>query len=300
MISIIICSRTGNLDSELSVNIKATIGIEHEIILINNTDNKYGICQAYNIGVKQSKYDILCFMHDDISYHTQNWGSNALAHFTSSDAAAIGVAGSPYCAFMPGPWWGSGILYENLLQHDKNSIEAALKANSGGMARKEAILLDGAWFCIKKSTFKQVSFDETNFKGFHFYDVDTCMQIHRAGGKIYCINDVLIQHASLGEVNSTWIESALVFHQKWAAHLPATCLNLTKTEAGRLEYKTLNSFILACAANKYTNKKIYAIALKSLLKFKQGYLFYKTPGYFVKFLFKYLLKKGAPFYSLNY
>jgi GT2 family glycosyltransferase len=298
MISIIICSRSAVLNQELAHNIKQTIGVEHEVILIDNSANQYGICEAYNLGVKHSKYPILCFMHDDISYHTQNWGQSVIAHFRDEQVVAIGVAGTPYCAFMPGPWWGNGIQYQHLLQADKNN-PAALKSNADGIAKRQAIILDGVWLCIKKQAFDQISFDAFTFKGFHFYDADICMQLQQSGGKVYCINDVLISHASLGEVNTTWIENALTFHRKWEKHLPATCLNLSNTQMGHLEYKTLNSFIWACAANKYTNKQIYALALKYLARFKKGYLFYKTPGYFIKFGFKYLFKKGAPFYNFN-
>lgn len=300
MISIIICSRTAELNATLAANIEDSIGVEYELILIDNSDNRYGICQAYNKGVALSKYEILCFMHDDISYHTQNWGQNILAHFEHHQVSAIGVAGSPYCAFMPGPWWGSGLLYENLIQGNHAVDEVILKANSNGSKARQVTLLDGVWFCVKKSLFNTISFDEKTFAGFHFYDMDICMQINEAGGNIYCINDVLIAHASLGNVNHAWIDSALTFHQKWENLLPFTTLRLNTNQSGKLEYKTLNSFILACAANGYANKVIYKLALKYLVSFRKGYFFYKTPGYFIKFLFKYLFKKGAPFYNLSY
>jgi glycosyltransferase involved in cell wall biosynthesis len=66
MISLIICSRTPALSQKLANNIAETIGVPYEIVLLDNSANTYGICQAYNIGVQQSKYDVLCFMHDDI------------------------------------------------------------------------------------------------------------------------------------------------------------------------------------------------------------------------------------------
>jgi GT2 family glycosyltransferase len=296
LISIVICSRTRTLDLGLISNIEQSIGVAYEVILIDNSANQYGICQAYNMGVKQSKYQILCFMHDDITYHTQNWGTNVIAHFNTNEVAAIGVAGTPYCAFMPGPWWGNGILYQHLLQGNQNN-PAVLTSNANSVAQRQAIILDGVWLCIKKDIFEQISFDEINFKGFHIYDTDICMQLYQLGKKAYCINDVLINHASLGRVNSAWINNNLTFHGKWEKLLPTTCLNLNRTQVGHLEYKTLNSFIWACADNKYTNKQIFSIALKYLFHFKKGYLFYKTPVYFIKFVFKYLFKKGAPFYN---
>jgi GT2 family glycosyltransferase len=298
MVSIIICSRTRNIPALLENNIKDTIGIDHEIIVIDNTDNQHSIFTAYNLGVKQSKYPYLCFMHDDITFHSKNWGIRVVEHFNDELTGAIGIAGNPYLSYMPGPWWGNGILYEHLLQSTKINTEPVLKSNIENGIKKEISVFDGLWFCIKKELFENISFDEQNFKGFHFYDLDICMQLHNIGSKIYCINNVLIHHSSMGSPNNTWIESALIFHKKWAHNLPACCININYTEQCRLEYKTLNSFIWICSLNGWSNHKIYRLALKYLFKFKRGYLFYKTPGYFSKFAFKMLFKKGAPFYSI--
>ena len=67
MISIIICTTSPSITSELEENIKTTIGISnYEIVPIYNINNEYSIFEAYNLGVDQSKYEICCFMHDDI------------------------------------------------------------------------------------------------------------------------------------------------------------------------------------------------------------------------------------------
>lgn len=297
MISIIICSRSSDISPFLRDNIKATIGIDHEIIVIDNSNNQHSIFSAYNWGVKQSKYPYLCFMHDDIEYHTNNWGRAVLNHLNNNKTGAIGIAGTPYHSYMPGAWWGSGIFYEHILQSSKINREPVLKSNSNGLVCRQAVALDGVWFCIKKSLFDLIKFDETSFKGFHFYDMDICMQMHRLGVKMDCINDVLIHHTSIGNTDNTWIENALIFQKKWQQVLPALCVDISFNQLCRFEYKTLNEFIWICASNNWPNKKIYSLALKYLLKFKRGYLFYKTPGYFIKFSFKMLFKKGAPFYS---
>ncbi|MGB3132870.1 MAG: glycosyltransferase, partial [Saprospiraceae bacterium] len=74
MISIITCSRAKDISTELRKNIVQTIGIEHEIIVFDNSANKHSIFQAYNIGASRAKYEILCFVHDDLFYMTQDWG----------------------------------------------------------------------------------------------------------------------------------------------------------------------------------------------------------------------------------
>ncbi|MDP9077353.1 MAG: glycosyltransferase family protein [Bacteroidota bacterium] len=278
-------------------NIEATIGVPYEVIVIDNSKNEYGICAAYNHGVAKSKYQTLCFMHDDIEYQTNNWGNIVLDHFNNEKVGAIGIAGTPYYSFMPGAWWGSGVFYEHILQSTKINQEPVLKSNVEGANKYEVVAFDGVWFSIRKSLFDRIKFDEINFKGFHFYDMDICMQMHNLGIKMYCVNDVLIHHTSLGNTDNTWIENALVCQKKWQQKLPAQSINISFSKLCRFEFKTLNEFIWICASNGWTNKKIYSLALKYLLKFKKGFLFYKTPGYFIKFTFKMLFKKGAPFYS---
>ena len=65
MISIIICSRTATISKKLSANIAETISCDYELVIVDNSENKYSIFNAYNIGIKRSKGKYLCFVHDD-------------------------------------------------------------------------------------------------------------------------------------------------------------------------------------------------------------------------------------------
>ena len=71
MISIIICSRTQAISKDLSENVQNTVGCDHELVIIDNSENQYSIFEAYNLGIKQSKGEYLCFAHDDILFHTK-------------------------------------------------------------------------------------------------------------------------------------------------------------------------------------------------------------------------------------
>jgi glycosyltransferase involved in cell wall biosynthesis len=72
MISIIICSRNLGIDPKLSTNITSTIGCEYELIVIDNSQNKYSIFQAYNIGIEKSTSEIICFVHEDVLFHSKD------------------------------------------------------------------------------------------------------------------------------------------------------------------------------------------------------------------------------------
>ena len=93
MINIIICSRHKEISSELRTNLQSTIGVDFELIVVDNSQNIYSIFQAYNEGVKRSCYPYLCFMHEDILFHTQDWGEKVMAHFEDTKVGLIGVAG---------------------------------------------------------------------------------------------------------------------------------------------------------------------------------------------------------------
>ena len=89
MISIIICSRNLGIDPKLSTNITSTIGCEYELIVIDNSQNKYSIFQAYNIGIEKSTSEIICFVHEDVLFHSKDWGKKLIEIFFKSDDEGI-------------------------------------------------------------------------------------------------------------------------------------------------------------------------------------------------------------------
>ena len=74
MISIIISSANSKQLEEVSQNVAQTIGVPYEIISFNNADGSMGICEVYNKGTAKAKYDLLCFMHEDLLFKTMDWG----------------------------------------------------------------------------------------------------------------------------------------------------------------------------------------------------------------------------------
>ena len=75
MISLIICSKYDHLSDNLIRNIDQTIGTEYEIVHIDNSQHQYSIFSAYNEGVRRAKGNVLCFMHEDLHFHTDKWGA---------------------------------------------------------------------------------------------------------------------------------------------------------------------------------------------------------------------------------
>lgn len=276
MISLIICSRHKSLSNQLLENIDATIGILYEIIFINNCNNQYNIFQAYNIGVKKSKFPYLCFMHDDILYKTKDWGQNTIKHFDDEKLGAIGVAGSPYLAAKPSGWWSSGHTCINILQSSDDKCVPTLIHKGGEISSIEkVVVLDGVWICIRKKIFDEICFDEKKFDSYHFYDTDICSQIYKLNYKLYCVYDILLQHFSEGKICENWIKSSLVFQDKWKQMLPISILSLSYRRQCQLELNALKQYI-TFSKQYYSNYKSNLIAIKYVLKYPKGYFHYQT------------------------
>ncbi len=200
MVSIIICSRNPSISRELIQNI-ADAGCEYELVIIDNSFNKYSIFQAYNEGVRQAKGGILCFMHEDVLFKTKGWGQIIENHFTSDNQIGlIGFAGTHFLPDTPMYWYCSPFVSQRNLNNDQGVVEEHFHEDWFGETNIiEAVAVDGFCFFAKKNLFDRISFDEKTYKGFHLYDMDTCMQVIQSGYKVCVCRDVLAEH--------TWSES---------------------------------------------------------------------------------------------
>lgn len=224
MISIIICSVNRELLSRLLLHIEDTIGMPYEVISIDNSDNRYGICKAYNEGADRAQYPILCFMHEDISFETKNWGRKIYRHLQDPKTGLLGVAGGDAKSRVPSSWsLPVTSNHINLVQHYKhNSMpsDRILTTTSPANADKARVIsLDGVWLCTRKDVFEQFRFDDRLFTGFHGYDIDYSLQVNTRY-YVYVIFDVLIHHYSEGRPDKKWMESACLVSKKWKHRLP--------------------------------------------------------------------------------
>ncbi|MEJ7663695.1 MAG: glycosyltransferase [Hymenobacter sp.] len=159
---------------------------------------KYGICEAYNKGAARSKYSIVCFMHEDIYFHTLNWGQLVVEILADEKIGVLGVAGGTYVADAPGSWNSCGSEYIVMqIQHTVNGRTQLdrLVPEHGNLFPVAAV--DGVWMCCRKAVWQDSPFDATVFPGFHFYDVDFCTRIFPTH-QICVTTAVLIEHFSRG------------------------------------------------------------------------------------------------------
>jgi GT2 family glycosyltransferase len=222
-ISIIVCHRYENELKAMAESLDRTIGVPFEWIVIDNSSGDYSIFEAYQEGVEQSSAPILCFAHEDIRFHTDNWGNMVEAHFEDPKVGMIGVAGGNCYPDAPSPWWTNAKYNDhliNLIQHWKdkqpkqdyytflNEERTFSKAynNPEGKVSSAAVTIDGLWFCIRRSLFDQISFDTITYDGFHCYDTDISLQVFQKA-EVRVVFDILIEHLSDANPNKEFYES---------------------------------------------------------------------------------------------
>lgn len=225
MISLIVCSRQPDISTLFRSNVFQTIGnnFAYEWIIINNSKNQYNIFQAYNEGVRKSSGDILCFMHDDIMFHSKNWGDRVHEHFnTYPYLGCLGVAGGHLMLDTPSSFWHSQARCMHYYGRDEAEnmilVDDTKFRNPSGLTQVASV--DGLWMCIRRSLFETIRFDDISYKGFHCYDSDICMQIIKAGYDIGIAFDILIEHSKKGSQNANYFESIEIWHRKWHDFLP--------------------------------------------------------------------------------
>jgi hypothetical protein len=263
MISIIICSVDPQLLDKLILNIRETIGGEFEIIATDNSIAKFGICKVYNESAGKAKFPILCFMHEDVSIETKNWGELVCNYLAVEHTGLLGVAGGDTKSRVPSPWAVSVYSNEiNIVQHDKfgkKSPRHIVLTNPERMGKlKQVVALDGVWLCTKKEVFDQFRFDERTFTGFHGYDIDFSLQVNTRY-KVYVVFDILLHHYSEGTPDRNWLESTIMVCRKWKRHLPISVYPLSKSHYIQHHWQSLRLFLLHLFRLEYSFFRILGV-----------------------------------------
>ena len=254
MLSIIICSRNKVLSKEFTENIKVTVGVDYEIIYIDNSENKYSIFAAYNLGITQSKYPYLCFVHEDVFFHTSDWGEKVISHLQDTKTGIIGVAGSDLVTRIPASWANMISQGHNIILTDnarKKPTEIILLPKNYNLSKRSSIILDGLFMCMRKDLTNKIHFDE-NLKGFHGYDYDISLQSIMAGYTNYVIYDIKLEHFSGGKTSILYFRNLISIFKKWENNLPIIGDNVTLEE--RLEIPEIE------------RKKLYQLTKKMVRK----------------------------------
>lgn len=220
MFSIIVCSIDPDSAATLKKSIEATATMPFEVIVFDNRAIGDGICQVYNHCAAQAKYDMLCFVHEDIIFHSVGWDKVLAQKLSEADCGVIGFAGGttkyPYLY-----GWQSirPFTRKHYLKGTKGK-KPSLRCSKSFLDYSQVVTLDGMCLCVRRDIWQKHNFDSTTFTGFHSYDTDFTTSIFVGGYKNYVCNRVEVEHLSTGSFSVSWLESVKLYINKWSAKLP--------------------------------------------------------------------------------
>lgn len=273
MISIIICSRLRKCPLLFEEHIHATIGnVPYEIIWIDNSMNNRSMCQAYNYGVSQARYDYLCFMHEDIVFHSNDWGKTAIAAISDTSVGMLGVQGCVYYCESTVYWTYSGFRKAHIIKNNDGKKEKIIEQDYP--CGDEVVVIDGLWMFTRKSLFENtIKWDEGSYAHFHMYDMDISMQLIHKGYKIKIMEEIWIEHKSNGNFNKEFYEDSIIFHKKWDDILPVGTIEMSNEVKTRSQKVALIQICLLGKKNALSLKRLqmwpYMIATKISLLLKK-------------------------------
>jgi glycosyltransferase involved in cell wall biosynthesis len=224
MISVIVCSRQPPSWDTHQRNVCKTIGAQHEYVRVDNSQNSYGTSAAYNQGIQKAQGDIFVFVHEDVFFMECGWGAVVESKFRDESLGLLGVAGSQYLPSSPPKWFAPGMPFTRgrVVHELDNGTKYFMTMYSRDKGDAEVVVADGLFLAIKADLFENLRFDGKTFDGFHFYDLDICMQVRKTH-RLVVTWDIMVKHLSGGQYDESWERYAKRFTNKYPTDLPATC-----------------------------------------------------------------------------
>ena len=272
-ISIVISSHLSKEENKkFEIHLKNTIGLKNPEILIYENFNQYSLTEIYNIGLNESKNDIVLFIHNDIFFNTDNWGRILLSKFNNTEYGIIGIAGTTDLN-SNGVWWtdSSKMIGSVFHKHNNKTFESKY-SNSYNKEIIDAVVVDGLFIGVNKNKI-QKSFVET-FKGFHYYDISFCIENFLSEVKIGVIFDIKVTHNSIGITNEQFENNRKIFVEEYKDRLPIKLKidNIKDLSFREIQFKTVPQ-VSIIIPHKNNNELLFN--LLNSIKNKSKYINYK-------------------------
>lgn len=289
MISIVVCSICSSKIELLLNSIDKTANVEYEVIIFENSIDKFSIAKVYNQGALNAKFPYLVFVHEDVVFQTKGWGETLLHFFNIlPNPGVLGIAGSSYLPISPSDWWVSKkeYLHMNFYSNSKGGQigEGVLKRNGVQMPQR-VYAIDGMFLAMKKVVWEEFTFDES-LSGFHGYDTSICYRISQKYQN-YFIPDILIEHFSKGYPNEIWLLNTISANKSILRFILENHQNREINE--KIEVKSFQLFL--GQLRKYYSSYIGSVKFSSYYLFKLNSCFISLRSFWVWFYFQILYLK---------
>ena len=257
MISIIVCSVSHERLQRLCKNVDETIGVEHELVAVDNSRQGWPIARVYNEGARRASGRYLLFVHEDVVFHQQDWGRGLIGRLASPDCGVIGFAGSKVKLDVYSGWWQNHAGWDccSYIQNGVRCVQGdGLQADA--LSFEPVVTLDGFALLVRREVWEEFPFDEEALKGFHCYDLDFTLAVGRKYTNYVC-GGIAVEHLSSGNLDGRWYETTVQLHDtKWKPLLPVRTADVRWTEEERrrtsedLSYRFLHNALRSSYSRK--------------------------------------------------
>jgi hypothetical protein len=216
-ISVVISTR--KIDDEYLKHVEKMFSHPKTEILVYENDGVNSLPEIYNIGLNDSKNDIVVFMHDDLILETRNLTPKVIRLFEKNpEYGIIGLAGTDN--LLSGMWWQDRTSMYGVVGHEHEGKRHVNYYSKGDFSEKpkEVVVIDGLFMMIHKNRIKH-KFNE-QFEGFHFYDLPICLENYLDGVKVGVTTKIRVTHKSIGMVNKKWEKNKLLFEALYEKSFP--------------------------------------------------------------------------------
>lgn len=216
-ISVVIATR--KINDEYITHVEKMFSHPKTEILVYENDGSESLAKIYNDGLKDSKNDIVVFMHDDLILETKNITPKVIRLFEKNpEFGIIGLAGTDN--LISGMWWQDRSSMYGVVGHEHEGKRHVNHYSKGDYSEKikEVIVIDGLFMMVHKQRIKH-TFNE-QFEGFHFYDLPIAIENYLDGVKIGVTTKIRVTHKSIGMVNKKWEKNKLFFEALYEKNFP--------------------------------------------------------------------------------
>lgn len=216
-ISVVIATR--KIDDQYVKHVEKMFSHPKTEIIIYENDGSESLAKIYNDGLKDSKNDIVVFMHDDLILETKNITPKVVRLFEKNpEFGIIGLAGTDN--LMSGMWWQDRSSMYGIVGHEHEGKRHVNHYSKGDYSEnlKEVIVVDGLFMMVHRQRIKH-TFNE-QFEGFHFYDLPICIENHLDSVKVGVTTKIRVTHKSVGMVNKKWEKNKLFFEALYDKNFP--------------------------------------------------------------------------------
>jgi hypothetical protein len=252
MLSIVVLSNRDYNFFRLEENIKKTSSGVLEIIRVKDVSR--GLASGYNKGADLAVYNNLCFVHDDVLFHTKGWDELITSHLSKSEVGVIGVMGGRYKSAFGLSWRDGKTDFYRMNVRSGTSAGKHLLMNPLNEKQSFVLCLDGAFLCCRKEIWRRFKFDEQTFTGFHFYDIDFSFRVAQHF-RNYVTYEILMEHFSAGDFNKEYVLDGLKFEEKHSKQLPFGLEKITQQEIRQLEGYALTEKLALMKKNGFSRKE---------------------------------------------